>query len=110
MKTESEIKDRLKELDGSYIPREAGGRIALGEIRTLLWAIDKAGEFTVDDQTVYVDLFTDDCEVIKFGCTGCEKSFESVPEFQTHIPEDHNWKDRDDRPSIRKGRFKVADE
>ncbi len=110
MKTQNEIRDRLWELDGSYIPREAGGRTPLAEIKSLLWVIDEDGEYTIDDDDVYVDLFTNDDEVIKYGCTDCGKSFDGVAEFQKHLPEDHNWDAREDRPSIRKGRFKVDSE
>lgn len=55
MKSESEILERLEELDGSHIPREAGGTTAMTEIRTLLWVIDEEGKYSTDRHCVYVD-------------------------------------------------------
>lgn len=40
MQLKDDILDRLEELDGNYIPREAGGRTDYGEARGLLWVLE----------------------------------------------------------------------
>lgn len=40
MRLKENIIERLEELDGSYIPREAGGRTKYGEAKGLLWVLE----------------------------------------------------------------------
>lgn len=40
MKSEREIRDKLAELDGEYIPEERGGKTAVGGAHILKWVLD----------------------------------------------------------------------
>jgi DNA-directed RNA polymerase subunit RPC12/RpoP len=40
MKSEKEVRDKLAELDGEYIPEERGGKRAVGEAKALKWILD----------------------------------------------------------------------
>ena len=40
MKSEQEIRERLVELDGEYIPNERGGKFPVGKAVALKWALD----------------------------------------------------------------------
>lgn len=49
MQLKEDIIERLEELDGSYIPREAGGRTKYGEAVGLLWVLEIKHGSLMDD-------------------------------------------------------------
>ena len=54
MKSETEIREKLEELDGAYLPEERYGKKALGRARGLAWVLDDDVEVWDENSSLVV--------------------------------------------------------